>query len=145
MEYIPKFKYYKIALNEIDKGIYGKLISLDNIVAACFNLVTAGTDDDTLKAIKVLREMSENRDNLTRIILIWLGNIIKKKNIKLDKPLEEGGFNMLETVLENAVENGMMKKAISVAIELKKLNLSVEEISRITGLSVEEINKLKEE
>ena len=145
MEYIPKFKYYKIALNEIDKGIYGKLISLDNIVAACFNLITAGTDEEAKQAIKVIKDMAKHKDNLTRIIMIWLDNIIRKKNIKLDKPLEEGGFNMLETVLENAVENGMIKKAISVAIELKKLNLSVEEISRITGLSVEEINKLKEE
>ncbi|MEQ8189328.1 MAG: Rpn family recombination-promoting nuclease/putative transposase [Candidatus Eremiobacterota bacterium] len=31
-KYVPKFEYYKIAINEIQDGIYGELIELENIM-----------------------------------------------------------------------------------------------------------------
>ena len=43
---------------------------------------------------------------------------------------------------QEGIEKGKKDEQIAIAIEMKKENMSLELISRFTGLSVEEIEKL---
>ena len=47
-----------------------------------------------------------------------------------------------EEGIKEGIEQGEINKAKDIALNLKNMNMSNEDISRITGLSIEEINKL---
>ncbi len=47
-----------------------------------------------------------------------------------------------EEGIKEGIEQGEINKAKAIALNLKNMNMSNEDISRITGLSIEEINKL---
>ena len=44
--------------------------------------------------------------------------------------------------IEKGIEKGEINKAKDIALNLKNMNMSNEDISRITGLSIDEIKKL---
>ena len=44
--------------------------------------------------------------------------------------------------MEQGIEQGEINKAKAIALNLKNMNMSNEDISRITGLSIDEIKKL---
>ena len=44
--------------------------------------------------------------------------------------------------IEKDIERGEINKAKDIALNLKNMNMSNENISRITGLSIDEIKKL---
>ncbi|MEN5055091.1 hypothetical protein [Sphingobacterium kitahiroshimense] len=44
---------------------------------------------------------------------------------------------------KHCIEKGERQKAISIALEFKEMGLPVEQIAKGTGLSIEEIEKLK--
>ena len=44
--------------------------------------------------------------------------------------------------IEKGIERGEINKAKDIALNLKNMNMSNENISRITGLSIDEIKKL---
>ena len=56
-----------------------------------------------------------------------------------DRGLREG----LEEGLKEGIAQGEHKKAIEMALKLKKMALSVEQIAEVTGLTIDEIEKLK--
>ena len=58
-----------------------------------------------------------------------------------DKELHEELLR--KTELYNAEQKGVRDNKIETAKNMLKKNMSIEDISEITGLSIEEINKLK--
>jgi predicted transposase/invertase (TIGR01784 family) len=63
------------------------------------------------------------------------------KNV-LDYAKEEGIQEGIERGIERGIEKGKLEEAMEIALTLKKMGFSVEDIANITRLSVEEINKL---
>ena len=57
--------------------------------------------------------------------------------------LEEGMKQGLEDGLKQGLEKGMKQEKISIAKEMKKNNLPVETIKKITGLSEQEIKQIQ--
>ena len=55
----------------------------------------------------------------------------------------EIGFQQgIEKGMEQGIEQGEINKAKAIALNLKNMNMSNEDISKITGLSIDEIKKL---
>ena len=74
-----------------------------------------------------------------------------KKNVKIDDiPFEEGGLEMLETLIdkvkeegyEEGVEEGIQKGVANVARNAYKEGQSIEFISKITGLPIEKLKQI---
>ena len=158
MKYVPKFEYYKIAINEVQEGIYGELIELENIVAACFNLVRSEKKEKTLEAFEQLIEIAkEHREYLRRAIEIWLRQFFKRKGVEIGEIPLTGGRAMIEDVIDQIYEEGkeegklegklegITEGKIEMARELFKLGFSVEKLAEITKLPVEELKKSLEE
>jgi len=149
-DFIPTFKYYKIAVNE-GKEKYEELSSADNVVAAYFQLISSGEKKEFKAAIRNLSRLVKEQE-LRREIFNFIKHFLIKKNIKIEEiPFEEGGLEMLETLIDRVKEEGYeegrgegrregeFNKAIKIADELKKMNIAIEEISRITGLPIENL------
>jgi predicted transposase/invertase (TIGR01784 family) len=157
-KYVPKFEYYKVAINEIQDGIYGELIELENIVAACFNLVRAEKKEKTLEAFEQLVEIAkEHREYLRRAIEIWLRQFFKRKGVEIGEIPLTGGRAMIEDVIDQVYEEGKEKGIVEgiergklegitegklqMARELLNLGFSVEKLAEITKLPLEELKK----
>ena len=54
-------------------------------------------------------------------------------------------FEARENGINDGISKGENKKSIEIAKNLLSMNMSLEDISKATGLTVEEINKLKNE
>ena len=62
----------------------------------------------------------------------------------LDKAKKEGIQAGIQTGIEKGKADGERKKAIAIALEFKKMGLPIADIAKGTGLSIEEIEKLKQ-
>jgi len=163
-DFIPTFKYYKIAVNE-GKEKQDELILADNVVAALFKLISSKTNKEFREAIRYLCKMVKSIE-LRKEIFNFIKHFLIKKNVKIDDiPFEEGGLEMLETLIdrvkeegyeegrEEGIEKGIEKgkvegkyeRNIEIARNLLNINMPVEQIALVTSLSVEEIQKLSEE
>ena len=71
----------------------------------------------------------------------YLGNLVSEKNI-LEGSEEEGRKKGLEEGLEKGREEGENKKSLEIAITSKNMGFDNKLISELTGLSIEEIEKL---
>lgn len=150
MKYVPKYEYYKIEVKPEDKEEYKELAKTDNIVAACFDLVTAKNRQEFIEIVNDLLKMIKNREELAFIISIWLGHLFNKEGIDISE-IAKGGIEMLETLFDNLVQEGVEKgvekgreeRNIEIATQLINKGFSVKEVSEITGLPEEEIEKLK--
>jgi len=148
-DYIPTFKYYKIAVNE-GKEKQDELISLDNVVAACFKLISSKDKKEFKEAIRHLSRMIKSPE-LRKEIFDFIKHFLRKKNVKIDDiPFEEGGLEMLETLIdkvkeegyEEGVEEGIQKGVANVARNAYKEGQSLEFISKITGLPIEKLKQI---
>ena len=56
---------------------------------------------------------------------------------------EDNAFMDYQTGLENGKEEGLEEGTISIAKKLLEMNMKIEDISKATGLSISEIEKIK--
>ena len=129
MDYYDKIWYSKNK-EEIKKNQYMIMLDLDKkelenmpkdkIVDKYITNVTIVNDDPEFQ-----KYMSEEEDK-------------KKIQNSLLYEARENGIN-------DGISKGENKKSIEIAKNLLSMNMSLEDISKATGLSVEEINKLKNE
>lgn len=82
------------------------------------------------KAKKVLEEISQDEHE------IYLAEL-REKYIMDQKAIEDAGF-------DKGLKVGIEKNTIDIAKKLKKQNIDIEVISQVTGLSIKEINNLKD-
>jgi predicted transposase/invertase (TIGR01784 family) len=136
----------------------GKLYSIENIVAAFFNLFIASDTKKILKAEAILSNLVKNNEELWEIILEWLTHFFISKDINISNITLKGGEQMLSAVIDNirkeswiegmekgkleGMEKGKLERNVEIAKNLLKINLPEEQIARITDMSVEEIQKI---
>ena len=97
----------------------------DKIVDKYITNVTIVNDDPEFQ-----KYMSEEEDKR------------KIQNSLLSEAKEEGISQGYTSGINDGISKGENKKSIEIAKNMLKKNMSIEDISDITGLSIEEINKL---
>ena len=131
MDYYDKIWYSKNE-DEIKKNLYMIMLDLDKkelknmpkdkIVDKYITNVTIVNDDPEFQ-----KYMSEEEDKK------------KIQNSLLSEAKEEG----IEQGYTSGINDGISKEKVSIAKNMLNKNMSMEDISDITGLSIEEINKLR--
>ncbi len=71
--------------------------------------------------------------------------IAKEKSIEkaMKKGLKQGLQEGIEKGIEKGIEQGIEQGKIEIALELIKMSMSVQDISKVTGLSIEKIKELE--
>jgi predicted transposase/invertase (TIGR01784 family) len=157
-KYVPQFTYYKIALNQLPEDGLQELYTVENIVAAFFNMIIAKDEKTILKSEKILSNLVKDNDELWNMILEWLNHFFMSKDIDISKITLRGGEEMLDTVIDNIRMEGKLqgklegklegeiegeiKKSRKIAKNLLKMNMPIEQIALVTELSFEEIQKM---
>ena len=134
MDYYDKIWYSKNE-EEIKKNQYMIMLDLDKkelknmpkdkIVDKYITNVTIVNDDPEFQ-----KYMSEEEDKR------------KIQNSLLSEAKEEGMSQGYTSGINDGISKGENKKSIEIAKNMLKKNMPIEDISDITGLSIEEINKL---
>ena len=134
MDYYDKIWYSKNE-DEIKKNLYMIMLDLDKkelenmpkdkIVDKYITNVTIVNDDPEFQ-----KYMSEEEDKR------------KIQNSLLSEAKEEGISQGYTSGINDGISKGKNKKSIEIDKNMLKKNMSIEDISDITGLSIEEINKL---
>ena len=129
MDYYNKLWYSKNE-DEIKKNLYLIMLDLDKkelenmpkdkIVDKYITNVTIVNDNPEFQ-----KYMSEEEDK-------------KKIQNSLLSEARENGIN-------DGISKGVSKEKVNIAKNLLSMNMSLDDISKATGLSIEEINKLKNE
>ena len=135
MDYYDKIWYSKNE-DEIKKNQYMIMLDLDKkelksmpkdkIVDKYITNVTIVNDDQEFQ-----KYMSEEEDKR------------KIQNSLLSEAKEEGISQGYTSGINDGISKGENKKSIEIAKNLLSMNMPIEDISKATGLSIEEINKLK--
>jgi predicted transposase/invertase (TIGR01784 family) len=153
-KYVPSFTYHKLDLHELEDNKLTELWRLNNVLAAFFNLVRQIEPEKIIEAEKILSSITDFNTELGRFIRLWLSAYFHKHNIPFEiNP--EGGSDMLATGIKNIIKNaeeaeergmerGKAEEKIEIVRNLLNINMPVEQIALVTGLSVEEIQKLME-
>jgi predicted transposase/invertase (TIGR01784 family) len=147
VQYVPVFRYYKIAENEFSKEF---LKSLKNSVAALFYTERC-SDEELKKEIEIILQLlkTEKPTELT-LFINWFKHMFhdKKELVEEVQGLEEVS-SMLRTTVKNIEARnrleGKLEGKLETAKAMVKRKMSVKEISEITGLPVAEIEKLKQD
>ena len=134
MDYYDKIWYSKNE-DEIKKNLYMIMLDLDKkelenmpkdkIVDKYITNVTIVNDDPEFQ-----KYMSEEEDKK------------KIQNSLLSEAKEEGISQGYTSGINDGISKGENKKSIEIAKNMLKKNMPIENISDITGLSIEKINKL---
>lgn len=144
-KYIPRFRYYKISVNEYSKNF---LIKLNNTVAALFYAENCSADEIN-KEIKTIVNLfkTEKPDEISSFIH-WFRYMFQDRSDLVDeiRQLKEVKSMLRTTVQKIAKENrleGKLEGKLEIAQNLLKEKMPVKKIAEITGLVPEEIKKLK--
>ena len=134
-KYIPKFQYYKVALNESVEEIDEEFRKVNNILAGVFKIVTAKGEEEIKETLKVLRVRLEKAPEIKKFINEWLGHLFNYKRFKLENIGEEGVEKMLVTYFKErdkkAKEEGMEEGREEIAKKSLQEGLSIEEIKTL--------------
>lgn len=135
-----------------DKLLYSE-IYIDNFVSMYYN-----KDVKNIKKYKYIIMLGLNLEELTKFNLEYGDEIVNEYTEKFKELLitefepllskEEDERKIRNTIAstnyKDGIEQGQQEEKIEIAKKLLKQNVSVEIISSCTGLSIEEINDLKE-
>lgn len=154
-EYIPEFKYFKIAINEIPKR---ELVKIRNAVAAVFYIENCTADEfshNMKTLVSLLRAVlkKDGEEILTAIVNRMLDLEKLPKTSKTITTVEElmEVTSMLEantkkweaSVLERGIEQGIAKTQFDIASKMITSGMSNEDIRKITGIAIDAIVKIR--
>lgn len=150
--YIPSFQYYKIIEKDIPDEV---LLQIKNLASAIIYLEKRKDEKGLKEAINSVIDLIKNEQIIDiNMFTNWFKKMFKEKvddkTIDKFKNIMEVK-NMLTLVADKiekkgykkGIKEGIKEKAIETAKIMLKKNFSINDISEITGLSIEEINKLK--
>jgi predicted transposase/invertase (TIGR01784 family) len=158
LEYIPSFKFFKIMINE---KTYEELSKYESVLAANFacNNVKSKEEftnalwkvSDLLKStIPKEQQLKLSEDIAKYLSFISKGRVSTRTIIDIINLYEEDKMTLAQLFeqeeqkgMEKGIEKGIEKKAIETAIKMLKEGVDIAFISRITDLSVEKIEELK--
>lgn len=141
--------------NIIEKIKSGGNISKQDIISLSFTPIMGGTvskADKILNAIKVIKDIDkEYRHDIESILYAFANKFLDGKDlekVKEEIKMTELGKSLIEEGKKQGKEEGKIEgkkeKAIEIARELLDI-LSIEMIAKKTGLTIEEVEKLKED
>jgi predicted transposase/invertase (TIGR01784 family) len=149
--YIPSFEYYPVIENKISDRVLKKI---KGTVAAIIYLEKQKDEKLLREAVDTVVELiKEEHPEQLRMFSVWLNrmfqNALNEKELERIKELTEVK-SMLTQIAEQieargvqqGMQQGMQQKARENALKMKEKGYSVEDIADITGLTVEEIQKL---
>lgn len=130
---LPKFKKYKEKTDNNKLNLWMKFIEDSQVI-------DMGKDEDTKetiktinKARKVLEEISQDEHER------YLAEL-RQKYIMDQKAIEGAGF---DKGLKAGIEQGRKDKTVQIAKKMIEQRIDEKIIKKVTGLSMEEIQKLK--
>ena len=126
---LPKFEKYKEKTeNKLNSWV--KFIENPEVVDMKEN-------KEVCKAKKVLEEISQDEHER------YLAEL-RQKYIMDQKAIEGAGFDKgLKAGIEQGIQQGIDQNTNAIAKKLKEQNIDIEVISKVTGLSIKEIENLK--
>ena len=155
-QYLPQLRYLLI-----DEGYYDnhELESSKSLVSALFQLERQQTPEDVRKIIATLIEWlkAPEQQSLRRAFTVWLGRVLLPgrypgEAISEFHDLQEVHAMLSETVkswpaqwMAKGIEEGREETLLETARKMLAEGIDIEMISRITGLSPEQIKKLATE
>ena len=130
---LPKFEKYK---EKTDNKLNSWVKFIENP-----EVVDMKENKEVCKAKKVLEEISQDEHER------YLAEL-RQKYIMDQKAIEGAGFDKglkagIEQGIEQGIQQGIEQKTIEIAKKLKEQNIEIEVISKVTGLSIKEIENLK--
>ncbi len=154
--YIPKFEYELIELAKIKSD---DLLRLQNALGLLLTFDSSTSEDLTyvLRKIRQAFELLPKREKeLLELYMKTLLIVFNKRNdIKIDmnEIIEKnGGENMftifeakLKRIKEEGIKEGIKKDKIETVKKMLKMRINKEIISKVTELSMEEIEKIEKE
>lgn len=147
--YIPSLKYFKIIINEFDKKV---LLKIRNTLSSVF-LIENLKDNELEKYSKELAEILLDEIDTELIIAFsnWFKRLVDDERINDNEEIRNITEEEVKTMFRTTIEKVKKKERkeerketkIEVATNMIKKGFDLNLISEITGLSVEDIEKLK--
>lgn len=130
-----------INISMIDKICYNELTSMkEKIVYNFCKMLMAEDETEFRKVSELIMDEKESKDLLDQV---------KEKSAYSEYIYMESAFSSDEEyhehLINEGIEQGKKENSIEIAKNMLDLNINIETISKSTKLSVEEIEKLKEE
>jgi predicted transposase/invertase (TIGR01784 family) len=151
-KYIPKFRYFKIAENEFSKDF---LKNMENAVAALFYTENLSEDELQTEIDSIIELIKTEKPDEIKLFINWfkymfqdrkelaseIQGIVEVKTMLRTSIKRYGEKLLQEGKLEGKLE-GIQEGIQKTARALLREKMPVNKISEITGLSIEEIEKL---
>ena len=130
---LPKFQRYK---GKTDKKLNSWVKFIENP-----EVVDMKENKELSKAKKVLEEISQDEHER------YLAEL-RQKYIMDQKAIEDAGFDKgfkagEQQGIQQGMQQGIQQEKIAIAKNMKKQNIDIETICKITGLTIEEIKNIK--
>jgi predicted transposase/invertase (TIGR01784 family) len=151
-KYLPKFRYFKISENEFSKDF---LKNLKNSVAALFYTENFSGDELQVEINSIVELIKKERPDEIKLFINWFKYMFNDRKELVEEiqgvaevktmlrtSIEKYGEKLLQEGFQEGIQKGIQKKAVETARALLAKNMSIKEISEITGISSEEIEKL---
>ncbi|AEJ20298.1 Rpn family recombination-promoting nuclease/putative transposase [Gracilinema caldarium] len=157
LDFIPRFRYFKIAENEFERD---KLLALRNLIGALFLVETTEREALVPLVKQIVDILKQEQPEIAKAFVSWLQSFfadpvpdwvtdvsqltevptmlattVQKWKEEL---LEQGKSEGIREGLREGIREGMRE----TARKLKKKGMSFTEIAEVTGLSIEEIKNL---
>jgi predicted transposase/invertase (TIGR01784 family) len=165
LDYIPQFRYFKIAENEFSKE---RLLSLKNMIGALFLVETTKREELVPLLSEIVKILEQEQPEVYRAFIQWLfsffsepvpdwvGELSQLREVPtmlattvkqweqdlVQQGLQQGLQKGLQQGLQKGLLEGEKRKALATARKLKQKGMSIQEIAELTGLSIEEVQAL---
>lgn len=154
-EFYPDFRYFKIVEQDYSRE---KLLEINNAVAGIF-LLENSTRQDFGRVSEELKEIvAEESAHTIALLAEWIKHLVRNERfdaavfeeITRIKNEQEARSMLVQTIeevkqdwYEEGMQQGMQQKAQEDAIRMLRREFSIADTADITGLSVQEIEKIK--
>ena len=157
LDYIPQFRYFKIAENEFSKE---RLLSLKNMIGALFLVETTRREELVPMLSEIVKILEQEQPDVYRAFIQWLfsffsepvpdwvGELSQLREVPtmLATTLKQWEQDLVQQGLQQGMQKGLLegekRKALATARKLKQKGMSIHEIAELTGLNIDEVQKL---
>lgn len=158
-EYIPEFKYFKIAINEIPKR---ELVRIRNAVAAVFYIENSSTEDvakNRKELVSLLAAvLKKDGSEIVRSIIDRLLEMQKlpktsKAITRIEDLMEVSSMfesntkkweeSILERGIEKGIERGIEKNQLEIVEKMLQNDMDNSDIRKITGMPLAKIEQIR--
>ncbi len=156
--FIPKFKYYPIIENKIEKA---KLVGIKSAVSALFYMENSNPQEITENIDTIFGLFGDEREEVKQVVKIWMLKVLNLDDKDIDEIKEkfdsmEGKqmlaqavkiheSSLIEQGMQQGMQQGYLKNNQDNAIKMYENGIDIKVIESVTGLSQVEIQKLIDE